>query len=51
MTSMKVIEIVEPGGPSVLKSSVRSIPKPKRNEVLIKISYAGINRPGRLIPA
>lgn len=42
---MKVIEIVEPGGPSVLKSSVRSIPKPKRNEVLIKISYAGINRP------
>lgn len=42
---MRVIEIVEPGGPSVLKSSVRSIPKPKRNEVLIKISYAGINRP------
>ena len=42
---MKVIEIVEPGGPSVLRSSVRSIPKPKRNEVLIKISYAGINRP------
>ena len=45
MTSMKVIEIVEPGGPSVLKSSNRNIPKPKRNEVLIKISYAGINRP------
>ena len=45
MTSMKVIEIGEPGGPSVLKSSVRNIPKPKRNEVLIKISYAGINRP------
>ena len=45
MTSMKVIEIVEPGGPSVLKSSVRNIPKPKRNEVLIKISYSGINRP------
>ncbi len=45
MTSMNVIEIVEPGGPSVLKSSVRSIPKPKRNEILIKISYAGINRP------
>ena len=45
MTSMKVIEIVEPGGPTVLKSSVRNIPKPKRNEVLIKISYAGINRP------
>ncbi len=45
MTSMNVIEIVEPGGPSVLKSSVRNIPKPKRNEVLIKISYAGINRP------
>ena len=42
---MKVIEIVEPGGPSVLRSSVRNIPKPKRNEVLIKISYAGINRP------
>ena len=42
---MRVIEISEPGGPDVLKRVIRSIPKPNRNEVLIKISYAGVNRP------
>ena len=42
---MSAIEISEPGGPDVLKRVIRSIPKPNRNEVLIKISYAGVNRP------
>ena len=42
---MRAIEIVEPGGPDVLRPVVMSIPKPNRNEVLIKISFAGINRP------
>ena len=42
---MRAIEIVEPGGPDVLRPVVRSIPKPNRNEVLIKISFAGVNRP------
>ena len=42
---MRVIEISEPGGADVLRQVVRSIPRPNRNEVLIKISYAGVNRP------
>jgi putative PIG3 family NAD(P)H quinone oxidoreductase len=45
MQGMRAIEISEPGGPDVLKRVIRSIPKPNRNEVLIKISYAGVNRP------
>lgn len=45
MQEMRAIEIVEPGGPDVLRPVVRSIPKPNRNEVLIKISFAGVNRP------
>ena len=42
---MRAIEIMEPGGPDVLRPVVKSIPKPNRNEVLIKISFAGVNRP------
>lgn len=42
---MRAIEIMEPGGPDVLRPVVMSIPKPNRNEVLIKISFAGVNRP------
>ena len=42
---MRAIEISEPGGADVLRQIFRSIPKPNRNEVLIKISYAGVNRP------
>ena len=45
MNGMRAIEIAKPGGPDVLRQVVRSIPKPNRNEVLIKISYAGVNRP------
>ena len=42
---MRAVEISEPGGADVLRQVVKSIPKPNRNEVLIKISYAGVNRP------
>ena len=42
---MRAIEIMQPGGPDVLRPVVMSIPKPNRNEVLIKISFAGVNRP------
>jgi putative PIG3 family NAD(P)H quinone oxidoreductase len=45
MQEMRAIEIMEPGGPDVLRPVVMSIPKPNRNEVLIKISFAGVNRP------
>ena len=42
---MRAVEILEPGGADVLRQVVKSIPQPNRNEVLIKISYAGVNRP------
>ncbi len=42
---MRAVEISEPGGADVLSQVVKSIPQPNRNEVLIKISYAGVNRP------
>ena len=42
---MRAIKISKPGGADVLRQVVRSIPRPNRNEVLIKISYAGVNRP------
>ena len=45
MKEMRAIEISKPGRADVLRQVVRSIPRPNRNEVLIKISYAGVNRP------
>ena len=45
MKEMRAIEISEPGGTDVLRQVVRSIPRPNRNEVLIKVAYAGVNRP------
>ena len=45
---MRVVEITKPGDPSVLKPAFRDIPEPKYGEVLIKIAYAGVNRPDAL---
>ena len=42
---MKVVEIKKNGGPEVLYIGSRPIPKPKDNEVLIKVKAAGVNRP------
>jgi len=42
---VKVIEIKKHGGPEVLYVGNRPIPKPKENEVLIKVKAAGVNRP------
>jgi len=45
---MKVIEITEPGAPDVLKPAERARPEPRHGEVLIKVAYAGVNRPDAL---
>lgn len=45
---MRVVEISEPGGPEVLKVAERDVPKPGYGEVLIKVAYAGVNRPDAL---
>lgn len=46
--TMKVIEITTPGGPEVLQPAIRPVPKPGADEVLIKLSHAGVNRPDAL---
>jgi NADPH:quinone reductase-like Zn-dependent oxidoreductase len=45
MAPMTVIEITGAGGPEVLQVKQRPIPIPRQGEVLIKLAYAGINRP------
>ena len=45
---MRAVEISEPGGPDVLRLTERPKPAPGQGEVLIRVSYAGINRPDAL---
>lgn len=42
---MRAVEIIRPGGPEVLVPVLRARPEIKPNEVLIKVAYAGVNRP------
>jgi NADPH2:quinone reductase len=42
---MRAIEIVQPGGPEVLKLCERPVPQLKPGEVLIRVHAAGVNRP------
>lgn len=43
--TMRAIEISEPGGPEVLKPTMRPMPVPGDGEVLIRVAAAGVNRP------
>lgn len=45
---MRVVEISKPGGPEVLVPASRAVPDPGYAQVLIKIAYAGVNRPDAL---
>lgn len=45
---MRAVEITAPGGPSVLKVRNVKVPSPSENQILIKIAYAGVNRPDAL---
>jgi putative PIG3 family NAD(P)H quinone oxidoreductase len=42
---MRAIEIVEPGGPDVLRLLTRDVPVPTDGEVLVRVAAAGVNRP------
>ncbi|MDO6591312.1 MULTISPECIES: NAD(P)H-quinone oxidoreductase [Rhodobacterales] len=45
---MKAVEIASPGGPEVLTLTDRPVPTPAYDQVVIKVAYAGINRPDAL---
>ena len=42
---MRCIEIAAPGGPEVLRLAERAVPRPRPEDVLIKVAAAGVNRP------
>ena len=46
--TMRAVEISEFGGPEVLKVTERPMPQPGNGEVVIKVAYAGVNRPDAL---
>lgn len=45
---MQAIEISKPGGPDVLQLTKRPMPHPANDQVVIKVAYAGVNRPDAL---
>lgn len=47
-TTMRAVEITEAGAPEVLQLCERPVPVPKANEIIIKVAYAGVNRPDAL---
>ncbi|MBU2937798.1 MULTISPECIES: NAD(P)H-quinone oxidoreductase [Pacificibacter] len=47
-TTMRAVEITEAGAPEVLQLCERPVPTPKANEIVIKVAYAGVNRPDAL---
>ncbi len=42
---MTAIEISTPGGPEVLIAAERPVPSPSDGELLLKVAFAGVNRP------
>jgi putative PIG3 family NAD(P)H quinone oxidoreductase len=42
---MQVIEIARPGGPEVLTPATRPVPVPAVGEIVIRVAWAGVNRP------
>jgi len=46
--TMTAVEISAPGGPEVLRAVTRPVPEPRAGEVLIRLRWAGVNRPDAL---
>ena len=44
-SKMQVVEISQPGGPEVLRLTERPVPQPGHGQILIRIAFAGVNRP------
>lgn len=45
---MRAVEITKPGGPEVLQLTERPVPEPGPGQVVIKVAWAGVNRPDAL---
>ncbi len=45
---MRAVEITTPGGPDVLQLTERPVPDPGHGQVVLKVAYAGVNRPDAL---
>ena len=48
LSRMRAVEIEKPGGPSMLRLCTRPVPQPNYGDVVIKLAYAGVNRPDAL---
>ncbi|AWB49594.1 NAD(P)H-quinone oxidoreductase [Gemmobacter aquarius] len=46
--TMRAVEIREPGGPEVLVPVTKPVPVPKHGQIVIRVAYAGVNRPDAL---
>ncbi len=46
--TMTAIEITAPGGPDVLQPCERPVPVPGHGQIVIRVAYAGVNRPDAL---
>ena len=46
--TMTAVEITRAGGPDVLQPTARPVPVPRPGEVVIKVAWAGVNRPDAL---
>lgn len=46
--TMQAVEITEPGGPEVLRLTTRPVPAPRPGEVVVRVAWAGVNRPDAL---
>ncbi len=46
--TMLAVEISTPGGPDVLKPTTVPVPVPGHGQIIIRVAYAGVNRPDAL---
>ncbi|MFC7703131.1 NAD(P)H-quinone oxidoreductase [Plastorhodobacter daqingensis] len=46
--TMRAVEISSPGGPEALRLCERPVPRPGQGQILIRVAFAGVNRPDAL---
>ncbi|MCB1341810.1 MAG: NAD(P)H-quinone oxidoreductase [Pseudooceanicola sp.] len=46
--TMRAVEITQPGGPEVLRIAERPVPQAGHGQVVIRVAWAGVNRPDTL---